>query len=148
MLRYIFSVLLSFSLLAPAFAESISTRYGTLSTTQSENLTKISLENVSLTNLEAESASFFRVTPKGSEEHIIIQKWFPGLHCHHEFVLLTIYPNRNTQFSPAFGSCMELKAAKYLRNGAQITLVTPQIEGVKQSEMSFFWVNHKLTKGH
>ncbi|MBW8306619.1 MAG: hypothetical protein K0M46_07240 [Thiobacillus sp.] len=134
-----------------ASAESISSRYGTVATTEvpnSEGAFAVSFENKILATIEAEDVSLIRVTPYGKDEHIIIQKGMPGLHCHYEFQLLTIKQDKKTKLSPSFGECMELKAATYLAQGVQIKLVSPYIEGKKPRIDTYTWANEKLTKQH
>lgn len=144
--RPISTTLVALCCIAPALAESVSTRYGNVAATQATNGIEISFENSTITSLDAESVSLLRIAPKGQDEYVLMQQWLPGLHCHYAFMLLTIYPNKTTQLSPTFGNCMELKSVQALKNGVKVTLSTPQIGQTMPRYTSFWWRDRTLSK--
>jgi hypothetical protein len=148
MLKYILLSLVSLLIANATYAENIGSRYGAIVTSPGkvEGSFIVSFEGKQIAVIEAESVSLNRVTPNGEAEYIVIEKWLPGLHCHTQYMVLTIHPDKRTQLSPSFGECMELQGATYLKQGVKVSLRSPSISGVKQHKARYIWSNGKLSQ--
>lgn len=129
-------------------AETLESRYGAVATAPAKTGDSwiVSLDGREVAVIEAESVSLSRVTPNGPLDDIIIEKWLPGLHCHHEYLVLTILPDGRTRLSPSFGECMELQGAVALVQGVRVRLRSPASPGVKQREALYLWSNGELSR--
>lgn len=130
-----------------AGAENLPSRYGAVVTAPAKaGSFEVSLEGRPLAVIAAESLSLTRVTPKGAREYVVIEKWLPGLHCHTEYQVLTIHPDRRTRLSPSFGKCMELHEAAYLAQGVKVRLRSPVAAGGKRQDAVYLWAHGKLSR--
>jgi len=153
----ILACLFSVGLAHAEIPSRVSTRYGDVVVVNSANIKDafdISLSNKLLTTIKAsdtqlnsvEDIEFSLIPSSGKNEYVLISKWSPGLHCHYEFVLLEINPDKKTIFSSSFGACMELAAVKSLDHGAEISLISPLISGERNSTETYLWAKGKITK--
>ena len=133
-----------------ARAAELVSRFGTVTALKadaSDTSLTIAIDHRPLATVEADDISLYRVTArKDAFEYLIVEKWLPGLHCHRQYMLLEILPDKATALSPAFGNCMELEGATLARGGVEIALRSPFIEGVKPHTEMYFWKNGKLQK--
>jgi hypothetical protein len=129
-------------------AADLESRYGLVEALSiSESTFTVTFEGKQLAMIEAAEVSLSRVTPNGKQEHIVIEKWKPGLNCHKSYVLLTITPDKKTSVSPSFGECTDLQAATYLKDGVRIKLRASYNSDAKHPKMiSYTWVNGQLSK--
>lgn len=84
-----------------------------------------------VSSINALGVSFYRVTPKGENEYLIIDSSLSGLNCVHEFRVLQVAASGSYSLSHAFGECTDLtgadnysdhvviKTADHLKNGHQ-----------------------------
>jgi hypothetical protein len=109
---------------APASAaDRIGSRYGEVSATRRDEGTfDITLNTRPVTEVPASEVSFYRVTPQGDTEYIIVELWQPGLNCRHSYVVLALHAEGKVESSRVFGECTELHGASHVRGGVQVEL--------------------------
>jgi hypothetical protein len=149
-MKHTFAVLVIVAVIANTQAAEVESRYGVvkaLPISAGEKTLNLLFEDKQIAQLEAESVSLLRVTPNGEQEHIVIEKWMPGLHCHKTYMLLTITQEKKAAVSPPFGECMELAAATYLKNGVTRKLrASYNPDAMHPKYTSFTWANGQLHK--
>jgi hypothetical protein len=128
-----------------AAAAELDSRYGQISATPMPGATAylVSLDGRGLLTVPAQQVSLHRLLPRGKDEFLIVETWQPGLHCHSEFVLLTIHPDQSFAASPRFGACHDLKSAAALRQGVRIVL-SSTVDPTRVE--TFFWIDGKLSR--
>jgi hypothetical protein len=106
-----------------AAADRISSRYGEMSATRrDQDSFVISLDSRPVTEVLASEVSFYRLTPQGDTEYIIVELWQPGLNCRHSYVILALHAEGKAERSRVFGACTELHGASHVRGGIQVEL--------------------------
>lgn len=134
---------------APAAqAAELASRHGLVQALPaSESTFTVTFAGKPLATLEATQVSLSRVTPRGPQEHIVIESWKPGLHCHKAYVLLTIRPDRTSSVSPSFGECAEIQAASYLKDGVRVILRDSHPPGARHPRLlAYTWAGGQLSR--
>ena len=145
------AIFLMFSLHAGSVgAAELLSRYGVITavpSTPSETQFKIQFAGRNIATVAAQQVTFYRVTPLGAEEFVIVEKWKPGLYCHKSYLVLTLHQNKQSEVSSSFGDCYELSSLRHIRNGIQVVL---RSTGPRRDSITFNWVRGELVKrrGH
>jgi len=149
--RHVFAALVTVAVTTATQAVEIASRYGVvkaLPVSASDNTFTLAFDGKRLAQIEAESVSLLRVTPHGKQEHIVLERWMPGLHCHKAYMLLTITQDKKATVSPSFGECMDLAAVTYLKDGVRIKLRASYDAGAKHPKITSFTWAHGQLSGH
>jgi hypothetical protein len=108
---------------AASAADRINSRYGDMSAARRDEGTfVISLNSKPVAEVSANEVSFYRVTPRGDTEYIILELWQPGLNCRHSYVMLALHAKDKAERSRVFGECTDLRGASHVRGGVQVEL--------------------------
>ena len=140
---FLFSILL---LCGHASAEEMHSRYGVITAlpiTGTDSRFKIEFEGKEIATVVAEDVTLYRVTPHGTPEYVVVEKFNPGLYCRYEYHLVVIRSDKQFQLSPSFGECHQLASSKYLRYRVQVVLTST---GPIKGKETYLWVRGKLTK--
>ena len=148
---FLFSLLIAISVGACAEGvnlQQIETRYGTVDVLEHSSSVDIRFQGKVVCSAEVESASLYRITPKGQREFVIIDGWTPGLYCHHVFYLVEVYADGKAVASDKFGACHELQGAQVRGEYPLIRLSDPDVPGrhVSSRLTSFEWKNGSIVQ--
>lgn len=128
--------------------QRIETRYGTLDVLDRSSSVDIRFQGKVVRSTEVETASLYRITPKGQREFVIVDGWSPALYCHHVFYLVEVYANGEAVASDQFGACRELQGAQVRGEHPLIRLSDPDVLGghVSSKSTSFEWKNGSIVQ--
>jgi hypothetical protein len=127
-------------------AEELRSRYGTVTASPVSGVEaryRIALEGKDVTTVAAEDVKLHRVVPRGNDEYIVVEKWNPGLHCHYDYLLLTVRKDKSTQTSPSFGKCHRLASANHVQEGIRLVL---RSTGPTEGKQTYDWIDGHLTR--
>jgi hypothetical protein len=133
---------------AATAAERVSSRYGDVSAARRDEGTfVISLDARPVAEVFASEVSFYRVTPQGDAEYIIVDIWQPGLYCQHSYVMLALHAERKPRKSRVFGKCKEIIGASHVAGGVQVDLrPSVQADVSKAGLERYLFSNGKVTR--
>jgi hypothetical protein len=133
---------------AAGAAEPIRSRYGDLSAAPGDQGTfVISLDAVPLAQVDAGEVAFYRVTPQGTTDYVIVELWQPGLNCRHSYLVLGLRAGQKAQRSPVFGECTDLHGASHVARGVQVDLLPAARPGASKALVErYLFSGGKLTR--
>ena len=150
MVRLLLAVLLTgFAELASA--DAIATRFGQVTAQRAVKSSSdfvVAFAGVELARVAADAITLRRVTTSvGNDEYVIVEKTLPGLHCHYEYMLVSVDGVRGTsRISPPFANCLELEGARAARDSVKLTFHSPFIDGVARHQEHYVWAGGRLRK--
>lgn len=98
-----------------------------------------------VSSINALGVSFYRVTPKGENEYLIIDSSLSGLNCVHEFRVLQLAASGSYSLSKAFGECTDLTGADYYSDHVVIKTADHLQNGHKQKNYSYWLKDGEIT---